>query len=224
MLHLGSRLNMLTRVRLDLDQSCPVDCHAGHGSTSSDFIFFDARYAVLFGSLVKLLWANPGLLLSIAFVHPQGQSHYDCHPGNDPLQRQTGLQVSALTMLLSTFSNDPLEIKKYSCQIREIMVNRDCLGGYVLFCYGCQGFEASVKKHFRICDGGTNMVFEDVPKHNLMQLPSHIKDQIFRLAMHVSPLPQDCQHDHSTLVCHDLDKKTTNSSAPQILAVCAELR
>jgi hypothetical protein len=72
MLQLGSRLNMLTKVRIDLDQSCPTDCHASHPPTHSDFVFYDARYAVHLGSLIKLLWANPDLLPYILFVHPQG--------------------------------------------------------------------------------------------------------------------------------------------------------
>jgi hypothetical protein len=157
-------------------------------------------------------------------VHPKGKAHNDFHPGGDPTQLETGIQLDMLNTNLHTLRKDPLGIGRYGRQVSDIYTQRDCSEGCVFF-DGLGPHDESIPKfRFSIHDGGKmfSWIKSDAKKPSLLSLPSWIKAEIFRsvnlLWNHYS------SSENIVAVSWNLEKKTVSGSSPVVGAICREFR
>ncbi|KAF1829359.1 hypothetical protein BDW02DRAFT_574065 [Decorospora gaudefroyi] len=172
MYSLGSHIDMLSTVRIQLDPELDqclssFEWHSG------------VNLRIQFGPLVKVLWAKPYCRLDIAFVDGTCCALQDHHPGNDHTQRQTAFKLQALNTLIATFRQNPLNTKRYSSQIQDIIVRRDCRGGYINSRYPACTIDRFQKEHFRnfhtdhfqIANEGATMAFQSTNRNQPHGIP-----------------------------------------------------
>jgi hypothetical protein len=212
----GTLAEMLRRIVINLDESCPVNC-PGHSELVGldDYDGFEHAMPVL--DLVRQMRRHTQL--KIEFVLPNSTAqHQDQIP--ESLRLVPSIKPEVLSTVLQTLQQDPLKLGSYRRQLAEIYIQRDGSAGLVMLQNprnprSTTNDAGQAQRRFTITDGGKTFTWTPETKNlSLLGMPLTIRTLI------MDPV---VLQDSSTPVIWDLDNKTTGP-AFQAANICQELR
>ncbi|KAF2033524.1 hypothetical protein EK21DRAFT_86316 [Setomelanomma holmii] len=179
-----------------------------------------ALHAVPLVDLIRRLWQHPDI--EVQSVHPKGPRHYRYHESPNPSQHRIDIVPEVLNAVTLTLKRDPLGLAKYGRQVEEVLIQRDCKEGRVVFQLPYVGM-GSPKRHFSISDDRKTLTWKvgEAQQVTLMTLLREVKWKVFDIISLAPPL----NHKHlAGNVTWDLDNSTLSGASLSLSAVCCEGR
>jgi hypothetical protein len=178
----GSRRVMVKRILLDLDGACPVPCISHRVSSSPNLggMFSADEQSLEVWALMTQMLLLPNL--TVEFIHPKRRTYYDVHPQNGSGPIDLGLQLELLNTTLQTLRKDPIGIRNYGRQVRDVYIGRGCTQGHVIFNMLTPYVEMNslTQQHFVISDEGRTFTWsiQKRMRPTFTALPHYLKRAI----------------------------------------------
>jgi hypothetical protein len=221
----GSRRVMVKRILLDLDGACPVPCISHRVSSSLNLggMFSADEQSLEVWALMTQMLLLPNL--TVEFIHPKRRTYYDVHPQNGSGPIDLGLQLELLNTTLQTLRKDPIGIRKYGRQVRDVYIGRGCTQGHVIFNMLTPYVEINslTQQHFVISDEGRTFTWsiQERMRPTFTALPHYLK----RAILNEVSFTDNGQHGgEGREIIWDMDKKTLNGASLIAGAICHDLR